>query len=254
MKLLTDSNKALKHKDMSLKQANDKILKLNNFIKQFVQLGNGKTMSLDAINSAVNQQPTTIIMAPMGNSDYTDIKTKIEQGDTEMMTKIENFTASKNHLAKLEVKSNSKIKFNPEVSMDAAMDDEEVMEGEIMDGDEDPDQIRIKKLQQLASLTLKPQANSAAASKSKTSSVANSKAKNDDPEKNEPHSKIDGQLPDYMMCVICCERRKEVMIQTCKHLVFCNQCDLNYSLKNADNKECPICRKKYAKTMKVIYS
>lgn len=83
----------------------------------------------------------------MGNSDYTDIKTKIEQGDTEMMTKIENFTASKNHLAKLEVKSNSKIKFNPEVSMDAAMDDEEVMEGEIMDGDEDPDQIRIKKLQ-----------------------------------------------------------------------------------------------------------
>jgi hypothetical protein len=33
MKLLTDSNKALKHKDMSLKQANDKILKLNNFIK-----------------------------------------------------------------------------------------------------------------------------------------------------------------------------------------------------------------------------
>jgi hypothetical protein len=63
-----------------------------------------------------------------------------------MITKIENFTSSKNHFTKLEVKSDSKIKFNPEVSMDAAMDDEEVMEGEIMDGDENPDQIRINKL------------------------------------------------------------------------------------------------------------
>jgi hypothetical protein len=63
-----------------------------------------------------------------------------------MITKIENFTSSKNHFTKLEVKSDSKINFNPEVSMDAAMDDEEVMEGEIMDGDENPDQIRINKL------------------------------------------------------------------------------------------------------------
>jgi len=63
-----------------------------------------------------------------------------------MITKIENFTSSKNHFTKLEVKSDSKINFNPEVSMDAAMDDEEVIEGEIMDGDENPDQIRINKL------------------------------------------------------------------------------------------------------------
>ena len=123
-------------------------------------------------------------MAPIGNSEYTDIKTKLEQGDAETMTKIENFTASKAHFNKLEVKNDSKIKFNPEVSMDAAMDEEEVMEGEIMDGEEDPDQIRINKLQQLASLTLNPQANSAATSKSKTSSVPNSKAKNDDFEQN----------------------------------------------------------------------
>ena len=53
---------------------------------------------------------------------------------------------------------------------------------------------------------------------------------------------------------MCCERKKEVMIQTCKHLVFCSQCELNYALKYGNDKECPICRKKYAKTFKVLFS
>ena len=129
MKLLTDGNKALKHKDMSLKQANDKILKLNNFIKQFVQLGNGKTLSLDAINSAVNQQPCVIMAPAAGNSEmrYDEIKTKIEQGDQDTLAKIEEFTKQEKG------KPDSKLKFNPEASGDAAMDEEEVMEGEIMD-------------------------------------------------------------------------------------------------------------------------
>ena len=57
-----------------------------------------------------------------------------------------------------------------------------------------------------------------------------------------------------MMCVLCLERPKEVLIQTCKHLVFCHECELQYALKHGNDKECPICRKKYAKTLKVMFS
>ena len=55
MTLLTEGNKAIKHKDMSLKSAHERIAKLNQFIKQVSQLGNGKTLSIDAINSALSQ-------------------------------------------------------------------------------------------------------------------------------------------------------------------------------------------------------
>jgi rubrerythrin len=50
------------------------------------------------------------------------------------------------------------------------------------------------------------------------------------------------------------DRRKEVMIVTCKHLVFCRQCDYHYNLKNPTHKECPICRKEYKKTLTVLYT
>jgi hypothetical protein len=50
-----------------------------------------------------------------------------------------------------------KLTFKPVASQDAEMDDQSIMEGEIMDGEEDPEQIRINKLQQLATKTLNPQ-------------------------------------------------------------------------------------------------
>lgn len=61
-------------------------------------------------------------------------------------------------------------------------------------------------------------------------------------------------LPEDMLCAICYNARKSVMIQTCKHLVFCTQCDRDYKLKNYMDPECPICRVKFKKTLQVLFS
>ena len=63
---------------------------------------------------------------------------------------------------------------------------------------------------------------------------------------------IDG-LPEDMVCCICMSARKSVMIQTCKHLVFCGQCDKDFRLKNHLKHECPICRKEFKKTIQVLF-
>ena len=65
--------------------------------------------------------------------------------------------------------------------------------------------------------------------------------------------KID-QLPADMLCVICYSARKTVMIQTCKHLVFCKGCEVDFALKYPNNTQCPICRKEYKKTIPILYS
>lgn len=61
-------------------------------------------------------------------------------------------------------------------------------------------------------------------------------------------------IPEEILCVVCMHNRRSVMIQTCKHLVFCYQCDLEYKLKNLDHLECPICRKEYRKTIPILYA
>lgn len=38
-------------------------------------------------------------------------------------------------------------------------------------------------------------------------------------------SKIQYQPSEDMLCVACQNKRKEIMIQTCKHLVFCKECE-----------------------------
>lgn len=109
----------------------------------------------------------------------------------------------------------------------------EVSDGEIMDENESKDIVVMNKMQQVAADALrsrqkheKEAVESALASKVKynpeeeskeqsaSASVRGSKAiKND----NLP---IAG-LPEDMLCAICYNARKSVMIQTCKHLVFC---------------------------------
>jgi len=54
VQFMTDGNKAIKHKDTLLKQAEEKIVQLSTFIKQFSQLSDGKTLSLDAIKTAIS--------------------------------------------------------------------------------------------------------------------------------------------------------------------------------------------------------
>ena len=53
---------------------------------------------------------------------------------------------------------------------------------------------------------------------------------------------------------MCMDRRKEIMIQSCRHLVFCQPCESSFNLKNMHRKECPICRKEYKKTHVVLYT
>lgn len=64
----------------------------------------------------------------------------------------------------------------------------------------------------------------------------------------------ENDLPEELLCAICLTNRKEVMIVACKHMVFCGKCETDYRLKYENDCECPICRKKYKKTLKVTYS
>ena len=61
-------------------------------------------------------------------------------------------------------------------------------------------------------------------------------------------------IPEEMLCLLCLDRRKEIMIQSCRHLVFCSPCENEFNLKNLLKKECPICRKEYKKTFQVLYT
>lgn len=58
----------------------------------------------------------------------------------------------------------------------------------------------------------------------------------------------DKGLPEDCICVVCLDKRKEVFIQTCGHLVYCRACDADYNRTHPNAKECPLCRKEYKKT------
>lgn len=142
---LTEGNKAIKMKDTTIKTLQEQKKKLESLVKQFTQTADGKTVSLESIHSVLNQQPTTLVLSTDTNDksfedQLEDLKTKLESGDAGVVAK---FTDE-----------SKESFFNPESVDDAEM--AEVMEGEIMDGEEDPEQIRINKLQMLATKTLNP--------------------------------------------------------------------------------------------------
>ena len=142
---LTEGNKAIKMKDTTIKTLQEQKKKLESLVKQFTQTADGKTVSLESIHSVLNQQPTTLVLSTDTNEksfedQLEDLKTKLESGDAGVVAK---FTDE-----------SKESFFNPESADDAEM--AEVMEGEIMDGEEDPEQIRINKLQMLATKTLNP--------------------------------------------------------------------------------------------------
>ena len=47
------------------------------------------------------------------------------------------------------------------------------------------------------------------------------------------------------LCVLCCERMPNVMIDGCGHGGFCKECVVNY-LKN-NGQKCPFCKRKIGK-------
>lgn len=131
----------------------------------------------------------------------------------------------------------------------------DMSDGEIMDGEEAPDVIKMNKMAQIAEDTLRSKtkldhanrlADSAEEHKGEAISKNASKGKRQDVAAS--------HLPDDLLCCICLNNRKSVMIQSCKHMVFCFQCDRDFQLKNHLHKECPICRKEFKKTIPVYFS
>lgn len=133
-----------------------------------------------------------------------------------------------------------------------------------MDGEEPAELVTMNRMQKIAADAMRSKemneqkaVESALASKVKSNPEEESK---DSENGSQPSSKIKPDntpiagLPEDMLCCICYNARKSVMIQTCKHLVFCAQCDRDYKLKNFMHQECPICRKEFRKTLQVLFS
>lgn len=84
-----------------------------------------------------------------------------------------------------------------------------------------------------------------------TSSVRSSKAK----PLPEIQSEDADKLKERLLCVSCMQKPKCMLIQTCKHVPFCQDCDQEWKLKctdqGKDTFECPICRVGYKKTIKI---
>ena len=62
------------------------------------------------------------------------------------------------------------------------------------------------------------------------------------------------QLIERLMCCICMDKPRSMLIQTCKHVPFCKECDMQVKLKSAESGiplECPLCRKVYKKTIPI---
>ena len=145
-----------------------------------------------------------------------------------------------------------------------------------MDGEENVETIKMNKIQQVAETTLRNQNRSKSKSRRASSRASkqhssiqtpsktlikqnpedenlNEESKTADAENDTPKNNMD-KLPHDMLCVICFAARKTVMIQTCKHLVFCKTCEVDFALKYPNNTQCPICRKEYKKTIPILYS
>lgn len=76
--------------------------------------------------------------------------------------------------------------------------------------------------------------------------------------KKEHDGKCENQTKPFgesfeQLCIVCQDAPRSVLIQKCRHLVFCERCSLDYALKNHRKKECPICRVEYAKTITVLF-
>ena len=131
------------------------------------------------------------------------------------------------------------------VSTKNELEDASIKDGEIMGDDDDElaqQQIQINKLQQkLQGCGLKSSLSSI------TNSVAGSKIKGCGVESG-------AGLPEALLCVACLDKPKSTVILTCKHSVYCIDCDNKYNLKNHLKKECPICRKEYKKTMPIKFA
>lgn len=152
---------------------------------------------------------------------------------------------------------------------DKGTHDDSDCDAEILDDDDDPETVKrnltkfqLKKLQE----ERRQEAISEAIQKkqrqglemgdeqmdSDVGSERNSKMKNALPLDIEKQTR--DQLMSQILCSSCMERPKCMLIHTCKHVPFCQECDTNWKLqaqKEGKPYECPLCRKEYKKTSKI---
>ena len=87
-----------------------------------------------------------------------------------------------------------------------------------------------------------------------SSSVTGSKVKKTCEELNREGAEA---LKERLTCISCFEKPRCMLIQTCKHVPFCQGCDQEWKLKCADEGkdhfECPMCRVAYKKTTKINF-
>ena len=146
LQYLSEANKALKHKDISLHTSEQKVKDLQNIIKQFTQLKDGKSLSAGAIQENVTfQQPVQITLSG-----------GIQPSNVEQQIKSETQPSAP---AETEEKQNATVKTAPKPTCEpgelAEMID--ASDGEIMDGEENVDTIKMNKIQQVAATTLRNQ-------------------------------------------------------------------------------------------------
>ena len=70
----------------------------------------------------------------------------------------------------------------------------------------------------------------------------------------EDHATTQENPLDKFLCVACLAKPRTTLIQSCKHTTYCKECNLKYDLNHTDLKECPICRKKYTRTLQMMYT
>jgi Zinc finger, C3HC4 type (RING finger) len=93
--------------------------------------------------------------------------------------------------------------------------DESGEDGEIIDDtDFDPEQVKRNLFQENARKALAKTLNPEPLQKPDLSKPSSSQLKDAKP----------AGIPDEMLCIACLDNRKEIMIQSCRHLVFCKGC------------------------------
>lgn len=55
------------------------------------------------------------------------------------------------------------------------------------------------------------------------------------------------EIPEKMLCCVCMERERNIVLMDCKHLVLCENCSTGIS-------KCPICNKNAKEKIKIFYN
>ena len=76
---------------------------------------------------------------------------------------------------------------------------------------------------------------------------------NNDHETSFSSALIKPQDPERMLCVVCMEREKRVVLLPCKHCCMCKECTDQIVAHWRDQAQCPVCRQLIVDTLEPFY-